>query len=597
MNTYILKVKVGSTWHDIDFGNDMPAISFQANNLAELQNRQGTYSQSLKLPKTANNKNVLGISSETTIPYTKLECRLWVDSYLLLGAGGVLIIDKVTDFIEVQLLDASVDFIKELQGKKMSSVDLGCYLHGSKNPFNYFKNTDYLIPLALFLKNNNDFDYDANVVDYPFCYIKNIFDKIVGTYSTDLVTNDWNNLVINVADNKADAHTYDSFGGVVFFDLVAGLQFGADYYISENPVANNIVIDEPDNRVYINTNFRDFSAFVDIDIVFPQIFKDPAPQGTCFVLISNGVLSESFDLGDLVNPGGVSFSASLLVDENNSEFFVSITTEDSNYSTLYFQNSYFEVRFRKNEDSLIPISGYYPLSSNLGFETQADFIKSIMQIFALSFYQDRTGAKFFYTMQEVVENKTNAPDWSDKLDMDKPQLAYTFGTYGQKNYINLETDSNGYQKQYTINIADTTLEPEKTLFTLKYESGLDRPVSIVQNIKTVAVVPLEERTDGVDSFIGCKPHICDVVDYTGSVPNYRYLVHKNTDTYYDPIRALLNNIKVIECYFNLTAQDVYNYSPMTPIYIKQYGRYFYINKISNFIAGKKTKVELIKLPL
>ena len=69
---------------------------------------------------------------------------------------------------------------------------------------------------------------------------------------------------------------------------------------------------------------------------------------------------------------------------------------------------------------------------------------------------------------------------------------------------------------------------------------------------------------------------------------------------------MLFNARMIEVYFNLNDRDIEefnhdfrdvekNFGQLIPIYLKQFGAYFYLNKISNYISGKLTKCELIKL--
>jgi hypothetical protein len=45
----------------------------------------------------------------------------------------------------------------------------------------------------------------------------------------------------------------------------------------------------------------------------------------------------------------------------------------------------------------------------------------------------------------------------------------------------------------------------------------------------------------------------------------------------------------------LTAQDFIGFNPFIPVYIRKHQAYFYVNKIMNFVDGKVTKVELLKL--
>ncbi|GHT33995.1 hypothetical protein FACS189434_09410 [Bacteroidia bacterium] len=69
------------------------------------------------------------------------------------------------------------------------------------------------------------------------------------------------------------------------------------------------------------------------------------------------------------------------------------------------------------------------------------------------------------------------------------------------------------------------------------------------------------------------------------------------DKYYPILRdRILADMRFFEdVQFYLTPQDIANYDPFTPIYISDFGAYFYINHIKNFIAGRLTKVDLVKI--
>jgi hypothetical protein len=45
----------------------------------------------------------------------------------------------------------------------------------------------------------------------------------------------------------------------------------------------------------------------------------------------------------------------------------------------------------------------------------------------------------------------------------------------------------------------------------------------------------------------------------------------------------------------LNERDISIYDPYTPIYLEKYGAYFHVNKINNYMRGKITKVDLIKI--
>lgn len=59
---------------------------------------------------------------------------------------------------------------------------------------------------------------------------------------------------------------------------------------------------------------------------------------------------------------------------------------------------------------------------------------------------------------------------------------------------------------------------------------------------------------------------------------------------------IFSDIRVIEdAEFYLNPKDISEYNPFIPVYIDYFGAYFYINKIKNFVSGKLTKVDLVKI--
>lgn len=64
---------------------------------------------------------------------------------------------------------------------------------------------------------------------------------------------------------------------------------------------------------------------------------------------------------------------------------------------------------------------------------------------------------------------------------------------------------------------------------------------------------------------------------------------------YQGIIDTVQQVKVLKAKFLLTTIDILNFSPYTPVFLKQYGHYFYVNKISQWETGKLCEVELIQL--
>ena len=67
------------------------------------------------------------------------------------------------------------------------------------------------------------------------------------------------------------------------------------------------------------------------------------------------------------------------------------------------------------------------------------------------------------------------------------------------------------------------------------------------------------------------------------------------EDYYSEMAFLLNQSKVLNVTLRLTEIDIVNMDFSKLVYIEQLGGSFLVNKISNFIPFKDTKVELIKI--
>lgn len=92
--------------------------------------------------------------------------------------------------------------------------------------------------------------------------------------------------------------------------------------------------------------------------------------------------------------------------------------------------------------------------------------------------------------------------------------------------------------------------------------------------------------------------------YNNLVRHYKYRTTENhipaqslVDNYYDKLaNKMLVRAKCLSVEMLLTERDIEDLDFFTPIYLKQFGAYFYISKISNFVnSGRLTKVELIRM--
>ena len=64
---------------------------------------------------------------------------------------------------------------------------------------------------------------------------------------------------------------------------------------------------------------------------------------------------------------------------------------------------------------------------------------------------------------------------------------------------------------------------------------------------------------------------------------------------YSSLSRLLTKTNLRRAKFNLPAFEVSGLKHNIPIYVSQYKAYFYVNKISNYVAGQLCTIDLIKL--
>lgn len=268
-----------------------------------------------------------------------------------------------------------------------------------------------------------------------------------------------------------------------------------------------------------------------------------------------------------------------------------------------------------------------------------DFLKGICQMCFASIEVDEvTRSVSFRLWSELNTNKANAYDWSSKIDSRFIELSYRLD-YAQKNLFQYKEDSvndnylldNSYGNG-TLLVNDTTLDTFKEVLTLPFSATASH-VTIEDNV--VPIISVMELTSGTLASSTAvftikskfNPRIVkhwlfndtsdkiNYTDYDGNStlmqPLYTFAFIEDrptTDvlnlgfdnslipTYAEVIKRMLDKSKIIQVLVKLTPIEIASFDFFTPVYISQYGAYFYINRINNFInAETLTKVELVRI--
>lgn len=287
--------------------------------------------------------------------------------------------------------------------------------------------------------------------------------------------------------------------------------------------------------------------------------------------------------------------------------------------------------------------------------SQMDLLKYVLQTFGLTLIANpNTGTVAFVSFKQIVANIPNAKDWSDKcLDMGK-QVDFTLGNYSQINWLRYQFDDTiplNYMPRYFaddhMDIPDKTLNPTQpinTLFNVPFSPSINVPylggtISQINNPnqlnppkfsvggqprilidQKLDLSTLGKNTDGSQKSVTFSDNdpgyetSTQTVNGNISVPYFykpdapplngaaRHLCWCDKggmpglkNTYYSEFQHILNQTKKVVRYFYLTPRDIYEFDPLVPIYLRQDGGWFYVNKIDSWVAGKPCKVELVRL--
>lgn len=549
--------------------------SLQINDFRETKDRQSNYSNSIKIPKTYQNTEafeslgLVGIFSR--LPYKNVKVKYVVNGIEMITDGkGVL--KNTNDFYNLVIYDGNISLSDLLGKENLSDLDFSSYNHNLTNTlfFSSFGNTSGYI---YGLENTSNVVIENSI---PSFYIHTIFDMIFTqkgwTYSGSVfsdsdylsrVTTMDEGFLVNVVDNS----------GEVFNQLNNTLQTGVS--------AGSVLIRQNVYNPNVPTNY-DIRLNGSISLQNNTQITLLLKINSITVISHQVVNNQSFDL---------SYSQYINSAETVEVFYLVVPNSSSQYR--FTPN--FTTTIYKNE-KYIPIS----FEDIIGSTKQIDFVKDVMQRFNLSFKKTKNeNALEFITSEELLTNTSNAEDWSG-LFSKKINESYR-SSYAQDNQFKYKyEDSENNFANGSLLVDDVNLKTEATAVTSLFKTGgtlyywneANEPQQGDLRIYKInrSSIDLQyrfERTDDVSEYY------VEVAVLTFSGLDYQTEINNN----YSSFKSFLDNYKIIIAEVNLDSIDVYGLDFFKLKYIKQLGRYFYLNKVINFREGYPTKVEIIQAPI
>lgn len=636
-------------WERLDVSEEVPALTYQRNDITALKDRQADYSQEITLPLTQHNMAVLGLpnllDSEQEYPYKVMPCRMYAGQHVQAGQGAVLSLNGIeSDGLKCQILGHTADFYNQLKEKPMSDISepsferyvaspfppdglewvLAAFNRGGVNLTPPKMDTRFMLPVV-----NDKWLMRKIIEGMGYEWVHNLGDYVNGAWAGNPAYEEAHRNCLPVVTLDPDEDSFDDMecsatGEIQPTVMLGGLYFTPSVVDSGRGRLQRYGTDPSATEAYlIYTALMDCEA--DVHYARNEVYQTGSPTPVKFdthIVLS----SADEDVFESLGQSTAYFTGRVKMDEGDTLVLTVTSKSTYGYTEPLAKYSHGFTVTNYTAD-FVPFSGKAHAPRNLGFETQFDFVKGFVQRYGLFVDVDRVAKKFYtYTAQKLYDNKVFAKDWTDKLEQEGAEIGFRIEQYAQKNHIEMQenTEDNAEDKG-TFLVADEVLEKEKTFITLPLEAGVEfytytgpRPEIFGSSVANVPVFDVPDLDDEITTdsqrlhnavYAGGKAHLLRTTQARGRYPNaqngdtlepYRGTFHVKAQTlvddYYAPLyQRILSNTKTLRAKFALTEADIEDFDAMTPIYLHQYGAHFYVNKINNFVAGSLTTVDLIKL--
>lgn len=589
------------------------AKTIQANDIASVSTRQASYTNTFDIPLTSSNIKAFKMLSiegnNSNIPYQKNAAYLFSDSGEAIVNNGWALITETAKGFKCNLYDGVIDLYKSIQNFTLADLDITALQH-DKTPTEVLSTQTLTKPYAYILA-----DYNGNPMvgtnintDYlvPAVKVTWLMDKIEQfsgfTFSGSFKTNpDYTNLYLT---------TPKATPPVITGTILSASDIYPDRTVtSGTPPMANVSFNTPTitgTKISLDSNSITINANQNVKIK------------ATFVLNPNILF---------VNPDGSETYAYAVFNGQGFLCDGTIRTISANYDLFAGQSIEFPILFYDTPTTSFALSDFFTSATieeftndslfeqELGGLKITDFLNEIVWRFNLTLFKGEGNNYIFKYLSEII-NATSI-DWSDKF-IDKNSETYTYGEYAQVNEFNLRyDDENSEFNNGQITVSNTNLPANKVVVkSITYSPELNPTSNLPFSSRVYKFWQKEPKENGSivykplsNRFFFIKPSSItlstnfesEVLGTTVAVTsaqreNFNNLDYKSiVNTYYADMSALLNKSKIINVSLRLTERDIATIDLSKPVYIKQLGGSYLINKISNFIPYQNTKVELIKI--
>ena len=497
-------------------------VTFCANNIGELQNRQGNFTNTFKIPLTKTNKEILEWShlqtSSSLIPYKKNKATYIQNGIEIISDGVAEIQSTDNDYFYINVYSGNLDLIEAIGGLTVGELYAsdGVYNWALSNCF--YTASDYFVYPLIDWRADIDTFFTTSTIDVremlPTAIVHKMFTRLSNKIGYTFTGN-----YLNSSDHLNMVLTPNELKGI---DTGVEVLNNRNNYISDKILANISIGTATEQHTLYPTfsfSYNEKTLATDLPDFALGIFKPTINKIGTLKFTGNYRLwwskTENFgaftsasdkevtayavcsfidDLGTIIE-SRTSTPSTKTLDVFRAEFdfdFDFETTEQTFYSSRQYKikvdifttqnnkvNSKIEffnqftdsfgsrvyqyIRFTQTQK----IAFGNPLSFPSLFTMKVvDVLKDILNMEAIIIQTNNyTKTIQFNKFEDVVLNKPIAKKWSDKIQFNK-SMGFTFGNYARRNNLKFKTDS---YENGIIWLSDETLEAEKDMIKLNHD--------------------------------------------------------------------------------------------------------------------------------
>lgn len=660
-------------WISLDLGDENPYITLQAFDVSEPSARNVTFSQALTLPVTETNIRAMQYFNGINGRYGDISTHAWpclllCDGQKFTEEDMLLYVDSMSGGeINCQIIGANKDLFVSMDDTPMSAIKLNRAVDITQIRTFSQAAGEYGTVNGLYLLSQNDIEPRAvsnadtlsQAIDvwnvFPALSVPSVLSAIMKYHGWTVNDNDvfdeLNKYVVPCISMKQ----IGEFGFVMNagavstiniptntigqFSLAMGIGGNDLTRIGYSGTTNDI------DKHYMPTYFSIDSQIctVSVSIKCDKDFGYPDTLGSRIGLGVYAVITDA--TGNIINSKPLKgynqdyientyFLPNTSANYNGEpvvlttpegfrvnvgeqlRFKVYLQSINNSMAGNYRISATIDVKFTSDPDSetdygSITIGASANLFDCMNFDTQGDFVRAVIQTFALfPVFDYRTKTVTFETFQTVIDNKNagNVMDWSDNLlQDDELEFSYQPDNFAKINEINFK-EENDYQTGWTFRMYSASLEQgPKEYMEIPFASAKNLTFDTYGQVVNLPLYEVSQQDSGISRtwkgsdtpylLQALLPFSKTIQQGTVSAVKNVYTGNFYTENVKQNFDALTNAIAfptVLRASFDLSLLDIYMIDFMKPVWLEQFSAYFYLLKVENY-SGEIVTCEMIKL--